>query len=247
VFVNGVGQSTIPYGDIHTALGMLPAFLHPAPREVAIIGLGSGDTVYGMAGRPDIRRITCVEIIRPQLSGLRRLAIVQPYGGLTGLLADSRVEHVAGDGRIFLMRSTATFDIIEADALRPTSAYSGNLYSEEYFTLVKSRLNPGGLAATWLPTERVLNAFVRVFPYVLSAEGILVGSLEPINVDRGEIERRLSDPRVRDHYARAGVNVNEMMSLYLANPARYTPGFNRDALTDFNSDLFPKDEYNMIR
>ncbi len=33
VFVNGVGQSTIPYGDIHTALGMLPAFLHPAPQK----------------------------------------------------------------------------------------------------------------------------------------------------------------------------------------------------------------------
>lgn len=247
VFVNGVGQSTIPYGDIHTALGMLPAFLHPAPRDVAIIGLGSGDTVYGMAGRPDIERITCVEIITPQLSGLRRLAILQPYGGLTGLLDDSRVQHVAGDGRIFLMRSGATFDIIEADALRPTSAYSGNLYSEEYFTLVKSRLKPGGLAATWLPTERVLNAFVRVFPYVLSAEGILVGSLEPIDVDRRAIARRISDPRVRDHYARAGVNVDEMMSFYLAGPARYTPDFNRDALTDFNSDLFPKDEYNVIR
>ena len=38
------------------------------------------------------------------------------------LLADRRIEHVTGDGRIFLMRSGATFDIIEADALRPTSA-----------------------------------------------------------------------------------------------------------------------------
>ena len=117
VFVNGVGQSTIPYGDIHTALGMLPAFLHPAPRDVAIIGLGSGDTVYGVAGRPDIASITCVEIIGPQLGGLRQLASRQPYGGLAGLLGDRRIEHVTGDGRIFLMRSGETFDIIEADAL----------------------------------------------------------------------------------------------------------------------------------
>ena len=35
------------------------------------------------------------------------------------------------------MHSPAKFDIIEADALRPSSAYSGNLYSEEYFTLVR--------------------------------------------------------------------------------------------------------------
>jgi spermidine synthase len=245
VFVNGVGQSTIPYGDIHTALGMLPAFLHPAPRDVAIIGLGSGDTVYGMAGRPDIERITCVEIIAPQIAGLRQLQERQPYGGLERLLGDPRIQHIAGDGRIFLMHSAAAFDIIEADALRPTSAYSGNLYSEEYFTLVRSRLRPGGLAATWLPTQRVHNAFVRVFPYVLSASGVLVGSSAPINVDRDAIARRIADPRVRDHYARAGINVQELMSSYLTSPARYAPDFDRRPLSDVNSDLFPRDEYDL--
>lgn len=245
VFVNGVGQSTIPYGDIHTALGMLPAFLHPRPRDAAIIGLGSGDTVYGVAGRPDIERITCVEIIAPQIGGLRQLQEQQPYGGLERLLADPRIRHISGDGRIFLMRSVATFDIIEADALRPTSAYSGNLYSEEYFTLVRSRLRPGGLAATWLPTPRVHNAFVRVFPHVLSASGVLVGSNEPINVDREAIARRIADPRVRDHYARAGIDIQDLMSLYLAAPAQYTPDFDRRSLTDVNADLFPRDEYDL--
>ena len=245
VFVNGVGQSTIPYGDIHTALGILPAFLHPDPRSVAIIGLGSGDTVYGVAGRPDIERITCVEIIAPQIAGLRRLQDQQPYGGLEGLLGDPRIQHINGDGRIFLMRSAAAFDIIEADALRPTSAYSGNLYSEEYFTLVRSRLRPGGLAATWLPTARVHNAFVRVFPHVLSASGVLVGSTEPIAVDRNAIARRIADPRVRDHYARAGINIEELLASYLAAPARYTPDFDRRPLSDVNSDLFPRDEYDL--
>jgi predicted membrane-bound spermidine synthase len=245
VFVNGVGQSTIPYGDIHTALGMLPALLHPAPRTAAIIGLGSGDTVYGVAGRPELERIVCVEIIAPQLAGLRQLHARQPYGGLQGLLGDPRIQHVAGDGRIFLMHSPAEFDIIEADALRPTSAYSGNLYSEEYFTLVRSRLRRGGLAATWLPSERVHNAFVRVFPYVVSASGVLVGSREPIAIDRDALAARIADPRVREHFARAGINVQEMMSLYLAQPAIYTPEFNRDGLIDFNSDLFPKDEFDL--
>ena len=31
VFVNGIGQSWIPYGNIHTVLGALPAFVHPRP------------------------------------------------------------------------------------------------------------------------------------------------------------------------------------------------------------------------
>ena len=51
VFVNGMGQSVLPYGDIHTALGALPALVHPNPRDIAIIGLGSGDTVYAAASR----------------------------------------------------------------------------------------------------------------------------------------------------------------------------------------------------
>ncbi len=245
VFVNGVGQSTIPYGDVHTALGMIPAFLHPNPREVAIIGLGSGDTVYGAAGRQEIERITCVEIIAPQIDGLRRLRLRHDYGGLRGLFEDARIRYLAGDGRIFLMHSPAMFDIIEADALRPSSAYSGNLYSEEYFTLVRNRLRRHGLAATWLPTPRVHNAFVRVFPHVVSVPGILVGSNDPIEVNPEQIAKRLAAPRVREHYARAGIDVEKLMSSYLLDPAHYTPGFNRATLTDFNTDLFPRDEYDL--
>jgi hypothetical protein len=32
---------------------------------------------------------------------------------------------------------------------------------------------------------------------------------------------------------------------YLAALAIYTPDFDRDALTDFNTDRFPKDEYDL--
>ncbi|MBI4519355.1 MAG: spermidine synthase, partial [Gemmatimonadetes bacterium] len=247
VFVNGVGQSTMPYGDVHTALGAIPVFVHPAPREAAIIGLGSGDTVYAVAGRPEIERIICVEIIRPQLETLQGLLRRWSYGGLSGLLADPRVEHVFGDGRIFLMRGGRKYDIIEADALRPTSAYSGNLYSEEYFRLVRDHLKPNGLAATWLPTERVHNAFVRVFPYVVSVPGMLLGSNDPIEIDREAIGARLAAAGVREYYEAAGIDIAEMMASYLAEPAQYGPDFARDTLTDFNTDLFPKDEYDLAR
>ncbi len=245
VFVNGLGQSTLPYGDIHTALGAVPAFLHPAPRDAAIIGLGSGDTVHAVAGRPDIERITCVEIIRPQLDTLEHLTRRWPYGGLRSLLENPRIEHVFGDGRIHLMRGGRKYDIIEADALRPGSAYSGNLYSDEYFRLVRAQLKPKGLAATWAPTARVHNTFVRVFPYVMSIPGILVGSDSPIELDRRAIAARLADPRVRHYYDKAGIDIERLLKDYLAAPALYTPDFNRNALTDFNTDLFPKDEYDL--
>src|SRR5262249_17690441 len=71
VFVNGIGQSWIPYGNIHSVLGALPAFIHPDPKEAAVIGLGSGDTAYSLGGRLELLRITCIEIIKPQLATLR--------------------------------------------------------------------------------------------------------------------------------------------------------------------------------
>jgi spermidine synthase len=245
VFVNGKGQSTMPYGDVQTALGMLPVFLHPDPRDAAIIGLGSGNTAYAVAGRQELTRIVSVEIIRSQLDGLRALRTRYPYGGLAGLLDDRRIEHQAGDGRTFLLRAGPTFDIIEADALRPRSAYSGYLYSVEYFELVRSRLRRRGLAATWAPTARVRDTFVRVFPYAVVVPGILIGSNEPIDLDPRVIAARLGDARVRAHYARAGIDALRMMREHLLNPTVYRPDFDRSALTDVNTDLFPKDEFDL--
>ena len=247
VYVNGMGQSLLPYGDIHTALGAVPALLHPGPRDAAVIGLGSGDTVYAVAGRPDLERITCIEIVRPQLDTLRELAGTYPYGGLRSLLGDRRIEHLFGDGRIHLMRTSRRYDIIEADALRPGSAYSGNLYSEEYFDLVRSRLTPNGLAATWAPTARNHNAFLRVFPHVISLPGMMVGSNEPIVVDRAALAARLADPRVIQHYESAEIDIRGLMNTYLEQPTTFGPDFDRGTLTDYNTDLFPKDEYNLTR
>src|SRR4030095_5526223 len=160
----------------------LPALLHPAPKTAAVIGLGSGDTVHAVAGRREIERITCVEIIRGELETLTGLRMRFPHCGLGGLLGERRVEQVFGDGRIHLRRG-AHYDIIEADALRPSSAYSGTLYSDTYFTLLRDHLAPNGLAATWAPTQRVYNTFIRAFPYVVAMPGILIGRHEPIATD----------------------------------------------------------------
>jgi spermidine synthase len=243
VFANGVGQSWIPYGGIHTVLGALPAFIHPHPRSAAIIGLGSGDTVFGVAGRRDLERITCVEIIRPQLTTLRHLLERWRYPGLVQVLTDPRIEHVYGDGRLHLMHAQRAYDIIEADALRPTSAYAGLLYSDAYFAAIRDRLTPGGLAVTWSPSPRVHNTFLTVFPHVLSYGDIVLGSNEPIAFDADAIRARLAHPEARAYFADAVVDIEVLLAPYLDTPPRvYGPADDRSALTDINTDLFPKDE-----
>jgi predicted membrane-bound spermidine synthase len=140
VFSNGIGMGHLPYGSYHTVLGALPALVHPGPESVAVIGLGSGDTLFGIGGRPQTLSMECVEIVSSQVPSLRMLYRKRPDPGLHRVLTDARVHLTFGDGRAFLMRSSARFDVIEADALRRDSAFSGNLYSLEYFELLRRRL-----------------------------------------------------------------------------------------------------------
>ena len=246
VFVNGATHSWIPYGGIHTVLGALPAFLHPDPRDVAVIGLGSGDTLFAIAGRKAIERLTCIEIVKPQLDTLERLHREQPYPGLQAILGDRRIEQVYGDGRLYLMQSRRQYDVIEADALWPTSAYAGNLYSHAYFTLLRDRLKPNGLAVSWAPTGRVRNTFINVFPYVLDYGDIVIGSREPIVFDAAAIRERLTDRGVGGRYAESGVDILALLAPYLdRRPQFYTPADDRSNQRDVNTDLFPKDEFGL--
>jgi spermidine synthase len=248
VFVSGLSQSWIPYGNVHTVLGALPALLHENPEDIAIIGLGSGDTAFAAAGRSSVRRIVCIEIIGAQKGTLERYARLSPDPGLVGLLSDPRIEHVVGDGRTFIARSNRRFDIIEADALRPSSAYSGNLYSKEYFELLARHLKPGGLAVTWAPTGRVRATFVKVFPHVLAfGPDILIGSNDPVVFERDPIMARLASAHVRNYFGRAGVDIERFLAHYLADVQVIGADQDRAALQDINTDLFPRDEYNLPR
>jgi predicted membrane-bound spermidine synthase len=253
VFVSGIGQSWIPYGAIHTVLGALPAFLHPAPRDAAIIGLGSGDTLYAVAGRRELSRIVSVEIVAAQLKTLEGWFERSGYTPLDTILRDQRIEHVAGDGRMYIMRSQRAFDLIEADALRPTSAYAGHLYSTRYFELLRSKLTPDGYAVTWLPTPRVLDTFTGVFPHALNFGDFLIGSNAPIPFDPEAVRARLQSADVQEHFERAGIDIDALLAPYLSRRPQVITGRTaagdaaRAGAADVNEDLFPRDEFSVPR
>lgn len=245
VMSNGLGQSAIPYGWTQSVLGFLPALIHPNPQTIAIIGLGSGDTLFHSGGRPETKEIICIEIVGSQMDMLQGMAQRRAYPALLSVLNDPRITYVIADGRSYIMQSGRRFDIIEADALRPNGAYSGNLYSEEYFRLLLDHLNPGGFAVTWAPTERVRTTFIQVFPYYADFGDILIGSNAPIDVDLEAIYRRLEDPFTREYYQQSGVNIVQWLEEYLVKrqPVVSDPSTPRPQSTDTNRDLFPKDEF----
>jgi predicted membrane-bound spermidine synthase len=218
---NGIGQSFLPFGGTHTALGTLAAFIHPNPEVIAIIGLGTGDTVFGSAGRAETQRVDSIEIIEPELTVLRSYPDRTRFPALDLVLSDPRIVHHFTDGRAFLRRSSNRYDIIEADALRPTSAYSGNLYSVEYFSLLRDRLRSGGYSVTWIPTPRVLDTFASVFPFVLVLQDVAIGSLTPIAYDRATVEARLASPFSERHFRDGGIDIATVLAPFLrADPIR---------------------------
>lgn len=238
---NGKGQSHLPFGGIHSKLGAMPATLHPSPGSVAIIGLGSGDTAWASACRPETRQVTVFETCPGQLGLLQKLAELENPPGLRAFLQDPRVKVVEADGRHALATGGVTYDLIEADAIRPNGSSSGNLYSAEFFELCRKALNPGGMMCTWAPTPRVRSTFRQVFPCVLELDGgvILIGGNEPIGQDLEAWRARLMEPSV---IAYLGPEAHhECMrclptALVLPKPLPADPD-------QINTDLFPRDEY----
>lgn len=127
----------------------LPAALHPQPRSALLICFGVGSTAHALAETPSLRRIDIVDISREVLE-TGRLLYPPPD---TNPLDDPRVKTRVEDGRYVLASGTARWDLITAEPPPPQVAGVSNLYSREYFALVRSRLAPGGIATHWLPVH----------------------------------------------------------------------------------------------
>ncbi len=241
VSVNGQGHSWLPFAGIHSRLGALPAVVHPSPREVAIIGLGSGDTGWSAGCRTETEQITVFELCSPEKRLLTQLSSQRKLPNLREFLADPRLNIIVADGRNALLRDDKRYDLIEADATRPTSAYSGNLYSVEFFQLCSQKLKPGGIMCSWMPTKRVYRTFCEVFPHVLdfNSGAILIGSNTPLKIDSASWMERLRDLRVNNYL---GQTIVEDVRKSLED-CRWAQPENVLLLAP-NYDLLPRDEYN---
>ena len=238
MFVNGRSHSTLPFGGLHTTLGAAPAIVHPAPARVAVVGLGSGDTAWAAGCRPETTRVRVYEVCAPELRLLHRLSREEEVPRLSGFLDDPRLEIEVADGRHALERSGESYDLIEMDALPPSSPYSGTLYSVEFFRICRRRLNPGGVMCTWAPTPRVAATFAAAYPHVLEiADGrVLIGSGSPLPVDIAAWHAQLDRPEVRAYLG--GVRADRVRAHMEHSRA------GRPTRAELNTDLFPRDEFN---
>jgi len=147
----------------------LPLLLHPRPRAVFFLGLGTGITV-GAALDHSVQRVVAAELIPDVIAAAREY--FAPY--TNGAFRDPRVVLLAEDGRSYLAGTREPFDVIVGDLFTPWHAGTGSLYTAEHFRTVRSRLRPGGIFAQWLPLSQlsaadfltVAHTMASVFPQV---------------------------------------------------------------------------------
>ncbi len=149
--------------------GYLPILLHPRPKSVFFLGLGTGITAGAALNMP-IQRLVAAELSPGVIQASK--TYFSRYNNR--LFYDKRAVIVAEDGRNYLAGSRETFDVIIADLFVPWKAGTGSLYTLENFQTIAKRLRPGGLFMQWLPAYQlsksefgmIVRAMQTIFPQV---------------------------------------------------------------------------------
>ena len=184
-------------------LAALPILLHPKPDRVLVICFGLANTVSVAVGLDSTSQVDCVELTPTVVAASGHLDYVK------ATLASPKLKMHFGDGRNYLAVTEQRYQVITAEPPPPIQAGIVNLYSREYFQQCRRCLTADGMVSHWLPvqqmsafeTRTILRACQEVFPhtYLWAGSGsnlIIVGSMQPLQVDFAEFSRRFEANRV---------------------------------------------------
>ncbi len=178
-------------GDMLTQklIAHLPLLLHDNPREVGIIGLGSGVTLGAALSHP-IARADAIEI-SPEVVDASRF--FEKENGKA--LADPRTRLIVGDGRSHFQLSHQQYDVLISEPSNPWIAGVAALFTREFFLSARERLKPGGIMSQWANAYNIsdgdLRSIVATFRSVFPDGTIwLVGRDDVLLVGRSRADRR---------------------------------------------------------
>jgi spermidine synthase len=222
---------------------MLGHFTHliPAnPSNALVIGCGAGVTAGAVSIGPDVDRMTIAEI-----EPLVPRSVAEYFGEHNyNVVTNPKVTIHIDDARHFLLTTDQRFDAITSDPLDPWVKGAATLYTTEFFDLVKSRLNPGGVVTLFVQlyesneaaVKSEIGTFMQAFPNSViwgntnNGQGydlVLMGQLEPIRIDVDAMQAKLDDPRyaeVAQSLREIGIgSAVELLSNYAGTPVDLQP------------------------
>lgn len=210
----------------------LPLALNADARSALLISFGVGVTAQALTSSASLESIDVVDISRDILElGRAMYPPPQRYP-----LDDTRVRVHVEDGRFFLLTTKRTFDVITAEPPPPKHAGIVNLYSTEHFSLIRSRLNEGGIVSYWLPvyqlelddTRAIARAFCDQFDDCtlwtgFGSEWMLVGTRDGRAPNEEEFSSLWRAPATRRSLEEIGLALPEQLgTTFLADHEQLT-------------------------
>ncbi|MGH7654110.1 MAG: fused MFS/spermidine synthase, partial [Gemmatimonadaceae bacterium] len=188
-------------------LGHFTTLIPAHPRSVLVIGCGAGVTAGAVSISPLVERETIAEIepLIPQVAA-------KYFGEFNyNVIRNPKVHVQIDDARHFLGTTQEKFDAITSDPFDPWVKGAANLYTEEFWQLAKSHLNPGGVVTVFVQlyesgtpaVKSEVATFLKVFPNGVvwannyNGEGydvVLMGRPDAQKIDVDSVQARLASP-----------------------------------------------------
>jgi len=120
----------------------------------------------------------------------------------SSVLEDKRVRVIPTDGRNYILATPKYYDVITAEPSNPWIAGIANLYTREFYQVVKSKIKDDGIFAQWFHNysmspddfRMVFRTFVEAFPYVTlwsmkESDFLLIGSKQEQRFDYAAVKK----------------------------------------------------------
>ena len=185
-------------------LAHLPILMSDHPENVMVICFGTGQTTGAAGIHPRVGQVDSVELSPSVLNAAPSFKTENH-----DVANNPKVNFVVQDGRNYLLTTQKRYDVITGEPPPPRTAFTVNLYSQDFYEAARDRLNPGGLMAQWIPlhsqsAEEVdmhFKTFLSVFPHAVAwmpvaNEILIVGSDQPITLDFNKLKERMADPEI---------------------------------------------------
>ncbi|MDN4074991.1 spermidine synthase [Fictibacillus terranigra] len=113
-------------------------------KSVLIIGGGGGITTREALRYSDVEKINTLDVDKIMIDFGKKLKPLVQFN--KGSLNHPKVETVIEDGRRFVKKNSEKWDVIIVDLPEPNEKNPklSRLFSREFYSLLKERLNPGG-------------------------------------------------------------------------------------------------------
>lgn len=187
-------------------LGLLPYLLAEQPENAFLVGYGGGYSTH-FFGSTDLKKVMVAELEKGIIK-----AADYVWQGDNPILKHQNIQLKIEDARFLLaVGNGAPYDIIASQPSHSWLSGVANLFTLEYFELVKSRLKPKGVFSQWLNLynideevlKSILKTFYTVFPNgavftgLQDDEIILIGSNEKLNFQIEKVNNVLNSPKLK--------------------------------------------------